>query len=328
VDPGSFHTVIAGRRSSRPLRERTRVLAAAGKSSGLGSRRVLAVGDASLAPPPSGKATEPVLPVRRGRLAHPLPMHTLLRVLLRRAGARSLLARLTGARVAMVLDPHLSAAERSEFVELGQEVAPATALPVDAAFAAAKGLGLDVSGNRAHMILDVGAGKTYAAILSWGGIVSLSWAEFGGQDLDAALQRFIEERHHIRISLDEAEALKVAVGSVFPRKAHGAYPLGGRDERTGFEKKVLLDDNDLRDVLADACEPLFSTVQNCLTGMPPELSGDIEAGGVTLVGGGALIYGLPDFLAERLGLRFLLAPDPLNTTIRGAQALLRAARAN
>jgi rod shape-determining protein MreB len=327
VDPGSFNTVVAGRRAARPLRELSCVVVAPGKVPGMGGGRMLAWGGASRALPAAAREAGTRLPVRRGRMADPIPLHMLLRAVLRKAGARSLLTRLTGARVAMVLAPHLNAAERSDFLELGQEVARATALPVEAAFAAARGLGLDVSGNQAHLILDVGGGKTYAALLAWGDVVSLGHADFGGQDLDLALQRFVEDRYFIRLALEQAEDIKASAGSVFPRKQHGTVPLSGVDRRTGFEKKVLLDDNDLRDVLADACEPLIAVLQSCLMGMPPELAGDVAERGVTLLGGGALIYGLPEFLHERLRMRFQLAHDPINATIRGAQALLLEGRA-
>jgi rod shape-determining protein MreB len=54
--------------------------------------------------------------------------------------------------------------------------------------------------------------------------------------------------------------------------------------------------------------------------VPPELAADISQGEITLVGGGALLDGLPRFLAERTGLRFRVAQDPINAAIRGALA--------
>ncbi len=62
-------------------------------------------------------------------------------------------------------------------------------------------------------------------------------------------------------------------------------------------------------------------IQQGCEDVPPELAGDVARDGVHLVGGGALLAGLPEFLAERTGLTFRPAPDPINAVIRGALRL-------
>ena len=81
--------------------------------------------------------------------------------------------------------------------------------------------------------------------------------------------------------------------------------------------------DEVRDVLVDACEPLVHAIEQAFHTVPPELAGEIGDGGILLTGGGALLSGLPRYLGERTGLPFLLAPDPANVAIRGAQELLR-----
>ncbi len=324
IDPGSTYTVLASRRPHVLAREHTRILLAAGAVRGNGARQVLAYGTASLARTAAGRRVRVVAPVERGRLVQPIGMDLLLREMIRTARLTPPLSLALGLRMGLVAAPHLAAADRSDWLALAMEVGRTTARLIEAPYAAALGCGLDVHGARAHVLLDFGGGKTYAAVTSLGGIAALSVAEFGGRDLDEAIRRHVERRTTVVLPAPAAEAVKCAIGSVYPRPEPLSLEAVGTDNRSGFEKKVLVDDNEIRDVLIDACEPLLTILQRCLADAPAELAADIESGGVTLLGGGALLYGLPEFLTERLGLTFRRAEDPLNATILGAQSLLLA----
>lgn len=322
IDPGTCQTVLASRRQGILVREATRVVLGAALARGNGAPHLLAYGTRSLTHPPTVRRAQVVEPIVRGRLAQPIAMHLLLREMIRNSRFQTALSFAFGVRMALVAAPNLAAGDRSDFLSLGVEVGRVTARLIDAPYAAARGSHIDIHDGRAHMLLDFGGGKSYAAVTSLGGIAALSVAEFGGRDLDEAIRRHVERRSAVLLSQPAAEAVKHAIGSVYPLPVPAAVEAVGVDNRTGFEKKALVDDNELRDVLADACEPLLGLVQRCLAETPPELAADIADQGVTLVGGGALLHGLPEFLTERLGLAFHRAEDPQNATVLGAQALL------
>jgi rod shape-determining protein MreB len=161
-------------------------------------------------------------------------------------------------------------------------------------------------------------------VFTLGSRVAWHWCPQGGRDLDEAIMAHVEHRHRLRLHPGTAEAIKLALGSVYPRARPETLEIPGFDTATGVEKKVTLDDNELRDLLIDGCEPLVMAIHQSFDGVPPELAADISQGEITLVGGGALLSGLPLFLAERTGLRFRVADDPINAAIRGAFAHLRA----
>ena len=55
---------------------------------------------------------------------------------------------------------------------------------------------------------------------------------------------------------------------------------------------------------------------------PPELSADIIDRGVILTGGGALLNGLDEVLAEELRVPVLIAEDPMHCVVKGTGIML------
>ena len=66
------------------------------------------------------------------------------------------------------------------------------------------------------MIVDVGGGKTEAAVLSMGEIVAGTSVRIGGNDMDDAIRSYIRKEHILWIDLQEAERLKIELGSALP----------------------------------------------------------------------------------------------------------------
>lgn len=323
IDLGSSHTVLASRRQRFFFRDKTRILLASDfPARNSRANPVLAFGAESLSlAAPRGVRAEVHAPIERGRLANPTAMDLLLHALLghiRRAARFSLSL---GRESAVVLPPGLSAAERFAFKALLDNVGLAAQV-IEAPLAAAHACGFNPGDREGRMLVEVGGGKSYAAMFTLGEVVAQYGCPFGGEDLDAVLSHYIEQRHRLTLPIAAPEAIKLAIGSVYPRVRPETLTVAGTDTRSGFEKKVLLDDNEVRDVLIDACEPLVLAIQHCLADMPAELAADIERNGVVLVGGGSLLEGFPEFLSERVGLAFHRAEDPLDATILGAQALL------
>ena len=271
-------------------------------------------GNGEPVPPPA------IHPVRHGRVVDGEALDAVLEPLLRRARSRGFPPALR-TRAALLVPPGLDDEEQLRFKEIGLRHGLGTMRLVDAVMAAARGAGLALNEPGGQMVIDIGGGKVCVAAVSMGGVVSWHWSEFGGEALDLALMEHMETRYQVRVSQREAERVKTELGSVYPLKEPGRIEAVGIQTRSGLEQKVGLDDGELRDVLVDACEPLVQAIEHGFKAVPPEVASDISRAGVALVGGGALLRGLPKFLEERTGLPFRVAPEPLDALIRGGQAL-------
>ena len=261
-----------------------------------------------------------IRPVRYGRVVDGEALDALLEPLLRRARSRGFPPALR-TRAALLVPPGLDDEEQLRLKEIGLRHGLGTMRLLDAATAAARGAGLALNEPGGQMVIDIGGGKVCVAAVSMGGVVSWHWSEFGGEELDLALMEYMESRYQVRVSQREAERVKLELGSVYPFKEPGRIEAVGFQTRSGLEQKVGLDDGELRDVLVDACEPLVQAIEHGFKVVPPEVASDIFHAGVALVGGGALLWGLPKFLEERTGLPFRVAPEPLDALIRGGHSL-------
>lgn len=325
VDIGSSHVVLASRFHQQVLREPALVAHVMDSAPrGGGSRRIMAVGAAALEQPPTGRATWTVEPmVQRGAIVHDDALVVLLQQLRRRLRGPWVWRGLLPQVAAALLPPGMDEPARARLRGAMQELGWRRFLGISAPLAAVRGCGLDTAAPRGRLLVDLGGGRTSVSLLSMAQLVSHTILDVGGQDLDAAISRYAAERFGVVMDVHAARQVKHAIGTVFPPSAPMQLPYQGMDVRGHVEKRIVIDDNELRDVLVDALEPLIMGLQAVLGQLPPELAADVLEDGAVLVGGGAALGGLPAFLQERTSIRFSVAPDAINAAIHGAQALLR-----
>ncbi len=257
-------------------------------------------------------------PVERGTISDPEGLSLVLQRLMQHAPAGALRRLVLGVRAVLLVPLHLPDAERLKYQEVLRDFGFNRIRLVEAPRAAACAVGLLNGAQPVGMLIDLGGGQTTAVAFSLDSVAGWGWRPLGGRDLDRAVADYVLRRYRLRLPAARAEALKLAIGSLHPLPRPRQEDIAGIDTVTGVEKKVTLDDNELRDVLIDACEPLILAIQEAFVAVDPELAADIAQTEIVLVGGGALLAGLADFLTERTELRFRVADDPLDVAVRGA----------
>jgi rod shape-determining protein MreB len=98
--------------------------------------------------------------------------------------------------------------------------------------------------------------------------------------------------------------------------------IKGRDLVSGIPKTLILDDDEVREALADTVSQILNGIKQALENTPPELSADIVDKGIVLAGGGALLKGMDVFLREETSLPIIIAEDPLTCVVLGAGKVL------
>src|ERR1700709_2661746 len=89
---------------------------------------------------------------------------------------------------------------------------PRTTIFVPQAVAAAIGAGLDVTSNRARMVVDIGGGTTEIAVLALNGVVAMHSIKIGGDTFDAAIAAKMRNDERFLIGALTAERLKIERG--------------------------------------------------------------------------------------------------------------------
>ncbi len=193
---------------------------------------------------------------------------------------------------------------------------------VEEPMAAAIGIRLPVHDPVGNMIVDIGGGTSDIAVISLGGIVRSKSLKIAGDKLNQDIISYIRGEYKVLIGEKTAENLKMAIGSVLPPGAALEASIKGRDLITGLPRELVINDTDVREAIALSIDNLIESVKEVLETTPPEIVSDVMGRGLHLVGGGALIKGLPELLAESLKIPVHSADDPMTAVARGAGIIL------
>ncbi|CAM3833295.1 rod-share determining protein MreBH [Alkalicoccus chagannorensis] len=183
--------------------------------------------------------------------------------------------------------------------------------------AAAIGADLPVDEPVANVVVDIGGGTTEVAIISFGGVVSSHSLRIGGDRLDEDITQYIRKKYHLMIGSRTAENLKVDIGWALLDHNEETMEIRGRDLVTGLPKTIEVTSTEIQEAYREALLSILETIKATLEDCPPELSGDIVDRGVMLTGGGALLKGMKDWLADEILVPVHLAPSPLESVAIG-----------
>ncbi len=85
----------------------------------------------------------------------------------------------------------------------------------------------------------------------------------------------------------------------------------------------MVNELEIRDVLARPFETIATMVLKVLQNTPGELSADIIVNGIYISGGGAMIDGVDEFLHKRVGMDFHISRRPMTAVVDGTKLLLK-----
>jgi rod shape-determining protein MreB and related proteins len=193
---------------------------------------------------------------------------------------------------------------------------------IEEPMAAALGAKLPIKEPVGTMIVDIGGGTTDIALLSLGGIVRSKNLRIAGDTLNQDIAAYIRSEFKILIGDRTAEDVKIAVGSVLKPVVPLQTTIRGRDLVTGLPREIVITDSDVREAIAGSIQSILEAVKEVLETAPPEVVADVMRLGVYVTGGGALLRGLPELMAEELKVPIHLIDDPLTTVVRGTGYVL------
>ncbi len=188
--------------------------------------------------------------------------------------------------------------------------------------AAAIGAGLPIQETRGSMIVDIGGGTTEVAVFSLGGIVISRSIRVAGDEMDEDIIQYMRTKHNLLIGERTAEKAKIMAGSAFALPEEQTMVLRGRDLMSGLPRAVEVSTIELREALAGSVDIIVDTVRDALDETPPELIADLMESGICLAGGGSLVRGLAERVADEVKVRVWVAEDAMTCVARGAGRIL------
>ena len=217
----------------------------------------------------------------------------------------------------------LTPVERDAVVEAALAAGAREAHLIEEAMAGAIGAGLPVEDAVASLVVDVGGGTSEMAVIALGGIVVARSLPVGGYDMDDAIVRFIQEQHRLLVGHEQAERVKLEIGSAL--EGHAALAeaeVAGRYMSTGMLARITIGEDEVRRALERPLNRIVTGLKELLEQTPEQLASDIADRGVTLVGGGTLLPGFAELIRRETGLPVSQDDEPLTSVARGAGAAL------
>lgn len=187
---------------------------------------------------------------------------------------------------------------------------------------AAIGAGMEIHQPSGNMVIDVGGGTTDVAVLSMGNIVTAESIKMAGDKFDVAILQYIKDKYKLLIGERTAEEIKINVATVFPGSREEELDIRGRDMVTGLPRTITVYSDEIEGALRESVSLIVQAAKAALERTPPELSADIIDRGVILTGGGAMVHGMDQLLAEELKVPVFLAEEAMNCVAIGTGILL------
>lgn len=193
---------------------------------------------------------------------------------------------------------------------------------VEEPMAAAIGIRLPIMDPVGNMVVDIGGGTTDIAVISLGGVVRSKNLRIAGDKLNNDIISYVRSEFKILIGEKTAENIKISIGAIVPGDESLEATIRGRDLISGLPREVIVTDSDIREAISQSIDTLIEAIKEVLETTPPEVLADVMNRGIYLTGGGALIRGLPEIIAEYAKVPVHVALDPLTAVCRGTGVIL------
>lgn len=187
---------------------------------------------------------------------------------------------------------------------------------------AAIGAGMDIYQPSGNMVVDIGGGTTDIAVLSMGDIVTSESIKVAGDVFDQDILQYVKRQYKLLIGDRTAENIKIEIGSVYGGSRNEEMEIRGRDMMTGLPRVVKIQSAEIEEALKESVAMIVASAKSVLEKTPPELSADIIDRGVILTGGGAMLHGIDQLLAEELKVPVSLSELPMDCVALGTGILL------
>ncbi len=260
-----------------------------------------------------------VKPMKDGVIADYRVIEAVLKEFIRRTVGRTFFFK---PEVVVGVPTKITSVERRAVFEAALNAGAKRVHIVSEPLAAAIGAGIDVMRSEGNMVVDIGGGTTDIAVLSLGGTAVGDSIKLAGTAMDEAIVRYVKKKFGLIIGESTAEEIKKSIGKVHEDFETYEMEMRGRDAVSGLPRVDRITSDDVMEAIRPIVNTIVVKIKAVLEKTPPELASDIIANGIVLTGGGALLRGIDRVIEEEIGVRALVAEDPITCVARGTGILL------
>ncbi|HHX56945.1 MAG TPA: rod shape-determining protein [Clostridiales bacterium] len=183
--------------------------------------------------------------------------------------------------------------------------------------AALIGAGVKISNAKGNMVVDIGGGTVDVAVISLSGIVTSNSLKVAGNKIDQAIIKYVMSRYKVLIGDKTAEATKKEMTNLCNPNPKNTMIIKGRSLISGMPVQLEISEVDIYNAIEETVFSIIDAIKGVLEETPPELIGDIYDNGIILTGGGALLGGIPNLISREVGVKCVVADDPILCVAKG-----------
>jgi len=316
IDLGTANTIVSVKGKGIIINEPSVV---AVQHDRYGKDKILAVG--SEAKKMIGKTPlniQAVRPMKDGVIADFEMTERMIRYFIEKAHQRKSFVR---PRIIICIPHGITQVERKAVKESALSAGAREVFLVDEPMAAAIGAGIPVSDPDGYVVVDIGGGTTEIGVTSLGGLVLSKSIKVAGDKFDKSIIEYVRQNYNLFIGERTAEQIKLEIGTSVKLDPELKIVVKGRDS-SGLLSTIELGSEGVRAAIKEPLKEIGTAVRSVLENMPPDLAGDVVDNGIILTGGGALIRGLDEYLADIVKLPVSVAEEPLLAVAYGTSKVL------
>ena len=259
-------------------------------------------------------------PLRSGAITDFDMTEQMMRAIFRQVGVN----RFNRPRVVICVPSALTLVEMRAVKLAARRAGAGNVMLMEQPIAAALGANLPIDKSIGNLIVDIGGGTTESGLISLGGVVALEAERVGSFAIDDAVQSYLRATYDIAVGEQTAERIKVTIGSALDIGEDTEMQVRGRRMSLSTPEVITLTSGEIRDAIASPLRAILNSILNCVSNTPPELATDIARGGLYLTGGGGLLSGIDQRIANESGVPVRRVEAPLECVVRGAGRSLEA----
>ncbi|MGM0519413.1 MAG: rod shape-determining protein [Campylobacterota bacterium] len=316
IDLGTANTIVSVKGKGIIINEPSVV---AVQNDKFGKDKILAVGQE--AKRMIGKTPlniQAVRPMQDGVIADFEMTERMIRYFIEKAHSRKSFIR---PRIIICIPYGITQVEKKAVEESAMSAGAREVFLVEEPMAAAIGAGIPVSDPSGYVVVDIGGGTTEIGVTSLGGLVLSKSIKVAGDRFDKSIIDYVRQNYNLFIGERTAENIKIEIGTAIKLDTELKIKVKGRDN-SGFLSTIELGSEGVRTAIKEPLKEIVSTLKGVLEDMPPDLAGDVVDNGVVLTGGGALIRGIDQYIADIVKLPVMIAEDPLLAVAYGTSNVL------
>ena len=220
-------------------------------------------------------------------------------------------------RIMVCVPSGITEVEERAVIDAGRQAGARRVYLIEEPVAAAIGAGIDITKPDGHMVVDIGGGTSYIAVISLSGVVESASIKVAGDQFNESIVKYMRRKHNILIGERTAEQMKMEIGCVYPKEEEATVEIKGRCLMTGLPKTITVNSTEMMEAFEEPVERILEAVHNVLERTPPELVADISNNGIVMTGGGSLVDGFDKLITARTGIHTVVAEDAISCVAEG-----------